>query len=120
MPRIQEDPKELDDENWSQFGDGGVRHTTPVTGYFQPCDFKPLNLESVLELEGQAGKRSVPCGIYPDLPPHEDVQQLFLLLASPYSAISDKLPPPECCPSAGKRRHVSDGRDVLSRTLGAV
>ena len=46
MPRIQEDKNQQPDpEYWSQFSDGGVRHPTPVAGYFPVCGAKTALLQ---------------------------------------------------------------------------
>ncbi len=116
MPRLQETKDESDSHNWPQFGDGGLRHTTPIVGYFQPCDFKGILIASFRALPSDGAS----CLNHPDIPAHEDLQEVIIVLANPYKAHDDRIPPPKCCPVTGARKHVSDGREVLSRTLGMV
>ncbi len=111
MPRIQENFVQTpDSENWSQFADGSIRHTTPVVGYF-PIRRTRAFTAAAREGAGQEGPLETPA----DIPPHGSLEQLFIVVASPYNPASDSLPTP-----ANGSRHVTDGREILKRTLIVV
>ena len=110
MPRIKQAGDDNNSENWHQFSDGGVRHATPVAGYFQPCDFKPLIAELKIE-------KKEPCTKYSYVPAHRQLKELMIVVANPYKPDGDDLPPPQCCPIDKQKRHVSDGKEILFRTL---
>lgn len=128
MPRIREDRNQpADSEYWSQFSDGGVRHPTPIAGYFPVCGAKTALLEQRFLKAPQAppppGRVDVFCD--PDRPapataPHGNLTQLFVVIANPYNPASDHLPPPGCCPDPKGIRHVRNGKEVLWRTLEVV
>ena len=123
MPRIREPGSTGDSEAWSQFSDGGVRHATPIAGYFQPCSVRAIAvLPQMLQAEEEVGTMSdrgvATCLDYEaDIPAHVNVEQLFLIVANPYDPKSDQIDPPSCCPDGTKRKHVSDGREIALRTL---
>lgn len=54
------------------------------------------------------------------VPPHEAVEQLFVIVTSPFSRDSDALPITDvkCC-KAGTRQ-LTDGRKILGRTLALM
>lgn len=41
MPLIRLRTDSIDSAKWTQFSDGGVRHTTPVPGYFPNSEYLP-------------------------------------------------------------------------------
>ncbi|HEV2020993.1 MAG TPA: patatin-like phospholipase family protein [Terriglobales bacterium] len=129
MPRIQEDKDQPPDpEYWSQFSDGGVRHPTPVAGYFPVCGVKTSLLQqqyrkAVPEPPSPPTRADVFCDPdrpAPAAPPHRNLTQLFVVIANPYDPASDHLPPPGCCPDPKGIRHVRNGKEVLWRTLEVV
>ena len=132
MPRIQEHKDQPpDSEYWSQFSDGGVRHPTPVAGYFPVCGVKTsLLLQQFLRVvPAPPAPPSPPTRVdvfcdpdrpAPATPPHRNLTQLFVLIANPYDPASDHLPPPGCCRDPKGVRHVRNGKEVLWRTLEVV
>lgn len=81
-----------------QFGDGGVRHATPVTSYFERCA-----AGSCLPLTGAL------------TPPHPRTEQLFVVVTSSYSERNDLMPvfnPKAIDPRTGA---IEDGRKILVR-----
>lgn len=126
MPRIQENEDQPKDSHyWSQFSDGGVRHPTPIAGYFPVCNVKQALLQKeflrpVAEPPAPPTRVNVFCD--PDRPipaavPHKNLTQLFVVIANPYDPTSDHLPPPGCCRDPKGMRHVKNGKEVLWRTL---
>ncbi len=132
MPRIKEHASQRDDRNyWSQFSDGGVRHPTPIAGYFPVCGVKRAlqkqrfpNPEPPPQTPPPAPQRldvfCDPDSPPPDALPHGNLTQLFVVIANPYNPHSDHLPPPGCCPDPNGVRHVRNGKEVLWRTLEVV
>ena len=128
MPRIQETKDQpADSRYWSQFSDGGVRHPTPVAGYFPVCGAKTALLQQQFirtpETPPAPGRVDVFCDPdrpAPAPPPHKNLMQLFVVIANPYDPASDHLPPPGCCPDPKGIRHVKNGKEVLWRTLEVV
>jgi len=132
MPRIQEDEKQpADSHYWSQFSDGGVRHPTPIAGYFPVCNVKTAMLlkeflrPAVVPPEPPAPPARVNVFCDPERPapatlPHKNLTQLFVVIANPYDPTSDHLPPPGCCRDPKGKRHVKNGKEVLWRTLEVV
>jgi len=130
MPRIQEDKNQPPNSRyWSQFSDGGVRHPTPVAGYFPVCGAKTARLQQRFLKPPEtttpppAGRVDIFCD--PNRPApgtmaHGNLTQLFVVIANPYNPASDHLPPPGCCPDPQGIRHVRNGKEVLWRTLEVV
>jgi hypothetical protein len=118
MPQIQDDPAITDKNQWVQFADAGLRRVTPVSSYFMTCDtaafpseaaLSPLS-ESRASCDNQRGKW---------IPAHENViNQLFVVMASPYSRSSDEVatPNPDDCCQKGTRK-FSNGHKILERTI---
>jgi hypothetical protein len=127
MPRIQEDKNQSADSHyWSQFSDGGVRHPTPVAGYFPVCGAKTALLQQRFLKPSETtppGRVDVFCDPNRPAPgtlPHGNLTQLFVVIANPYDPASDHLPPPGCCGDPKGIRHVKNGKEVLWRTLEVV
>jgi predicted acylesterase/phospholipase RssA len=128
MPRIQESKDQpLDSEYWSQFSDGGIRHPTPVAGYFPVCGAKTALLQQQFIRVPETPPSPRPVDVFcdperpaPAAPPHKNLTQLFVVIANPYDPASDHLPPPGCCPDPKGIRHVRNGKEVLWRTLEVV
>ncbi|MGH9491932.1 MAG: patatin-like phospholipase family protein [Terriglobales bacterium] len=128
MPRIQEEKNQpADSAYWSQFSDGGVRHPTPVAGYFPVCGAKTARLQQQFIRTPQTPPPAARVDVFcdPNRPapatlPHGSLTQLFVVIANPYNPASDHLPPPGCCPDPKGIRHVKNGKEVLWRTLEVV
>ena len=116
MPQIQDDAAITDSRQWTQFADAGVRRVTPVSSYFMTCDIPALPLHPV----NSKGPSSLSCNRQGKwIPAHEKpINQLFVIMTSPYSRSSDEAPipdPDECC-QKGTRKY-SDGHKILERTI---
>jgi predicted acylesterase/phospholipase RssA len=99
----------------NQFADGSLRRITPVNSYFVECNTTapPTRLLAVSE-ESPIDSCS------PDvaaLLAHELVQQLFVIVTSPYSRNSDYLPLADAAGDRNRPGQLTDGRKVLNRTL---
>lgn len=118
MPRIVDGSAADDPRQWPQSADGSLRHITPVASYFKVC--KPLepraNDSELVPAEGDRGEICSSSGDF-EAPPHEPVQQLFVIVTSPYSRNSDLLPVADthCCRPGSHQ--ITDGRKILGRTL---
>jgi len=102
---------------WPQFSDGGLRHITPVASYFKICraaDPAPAG-DSGIPIEDDCSSNSVF-----GAPPHTPVQQLFVIVTSPYPRDSDFLPPMDATCCRPGRHQITDGRKVLGRTLALM
>jgi hypothetical protein len=81
-----------------QFGDGGIRHATPVTSYFERC-----TSSACIPLTGAT------------TPPHPRIEQLFVVVTSSYAQRNDVKPlrdPTAVNPETGG---IDDGRKILVR-----
>jgi predicted acylesterase/phospholipase RssA len=81
-----------------QFGDGGLRHATPVTSYFERC-----TTSACIPLTGTT------------TPPHPRIEQLFVVVTSSYALRNDVKPlrdPTAVDPRTGG---IEDGRKILVR-----
>lgn len=81
-----------------QFGDGGVRHATPVTSYFERCTGGVCG-----PLTGSA------------TPPHPRVQQLFVVVTSAYTERDDRVPVFDEKAVDPRTGGIEDGRKILVR-----
>jgi hypothetical protein len=118
MPQIQDDPAITDKKQWMQFADAGVRRVTPVSSYFMTCDTTALPFEAALSPLSQS---LAPCDNQRGkwIPAHENViNQLFVVMSSPYSRSSDEVatPNPDDCCQKGTRK-FSNGHKILERTI---
>jgi len=77
-----------------QFGDGGFRHAVPVTGYFQHC---------TSQSDGSAAECTPLTGA--NTPPHPQIEQLFVVVTSPYEPNTERRP---------SSAPLDDGRKVLA------
>jgi Patatin-like phospholipase len=116
MPQIQDDPAITDKRQWSQFADAGVRRVTPVSSYFMTCD-APVD---PIHTANSPASSPAPCNRQGKwIPAHEKpINQLFVVMASPYSRSSDEAPIPdtdECCRKGTHK--FSDGHKILERTI---
>jgi predicted acylesterase/phospholipase RssA len=81
-----------------QFGDGGVRHSTPVTSYFEHC-----TTSACIPLTGVT------------TPPHPRIEQLFVVVTSPYAQRNDLKPLREPTAVDPETGGIEDGRKILVR-----
>lgn len=109
LPRIVDGSASDDPRQWPQFTDGGLRHITPVVSYFKTCRTEQFSGADNSENCNTSGNFIAP--------PHEAVQQLFVIVSSPYSRQSDLMPvhDPKCCRPG--TRQITDGRKILGRTI---
>ena len=117
MPKIPHGSAADDPKLWPQFTDGGLRHITPVAGYFKICE---AGISS--SNRGETSEAEVGCTSNSAFaaPAHESVEQLFVIVTSPYSRDSDLLPVTDskCCRPG--TRQITDGRKILGRTLALM
>ncbi len=123
MPRIPDD-QNPDSEYWPQYADGGLRHQTPISRYFDLCDIKVFAVSGAAAPLPRERATITPDGASPafarrnclsPVPLHEKVHELMIVMSSPYDQTSDRIPPPY--PADPKRKHVADGRKILERTV---
>jgi predicted acylesterase/phospholipase RssA len=81
-----------------QFGDGGIRHATPVTSYFTRC-----GAEGCVPLTGV------------HTPPHPHVEQLFVVVTSSYTQRDDSKPVRDDDIIDPRTGTIDDGRKILVR-----
>ncbi len=111
MPRILEAGSAEDPAAEVQFGDGSLRHITPVAGYFSVC--RSMRLVASLS----------PSGVTPDCTPpaftrdQGPLEQLFVIVTSPYSPASDSLPVGDPKTLRRGTRQITKGPKVLNRTI---
>lgn len=106
LPRMPSPTSGLDSE--IQYADGGVSHATPLAAYFSPCDFSPKLLFRDMKEFG----RLAPC-VASGLQEHSGpIKELFVVVANPYDPASASL--------ITKRTAISDGREILDRTLDVL
>jgi predicted acylesterase/phospholipase RssA len=120
MPRIRETGHADDPPPSVQYGDGSLRHITPVRRYFPVCRKHPDVLMASLLVLPPREEMDCDSGSGPGRTVQEPVQQLFVIVTSPYSRDSDLLPvtDPKCC-HAGKRE-ITKGPKILRRTLALM
>ncbi len=108
MPRIPQHPTQRPQDS-PQFGDGGIRHSTPVNSYFKICQMTVKSENGV----------AAPCTALgaENTPPHGRIEQLFIVLTTPYERKNDLRPVVN--PKAFKpgTSQITDGRLVMARTL---
>ncbi|HVN21002.1 MAG TPA: patatin-like phospholipase family protein [Dongiaceae bacterium] len=114
LPRIPDGSSADNPKLWPQFTDGGLRHITPVASYFKICKTSNAGLPAETNAN-DCSSNSVFAA-----PPHTEIQQLFVIVTSPYPRDSDFLPSMDasCCKRG--RRQITDGRKILGRTLALM
>ncbi|HEY3132435.1 MAG TPA: patatin-like phospholipase family protein [Acidobacteriota bacterium] len=103
MPRIKEDADAVEAR---QFGDASLRVITPIQSYFRNC---------VAE-DGVAGMQAEPRSVCQAMA-HDPLQQLFVVVTSPYDRSSDRLPVRDPNAFHHGTRLIENGKRVLMRTL---
>jgi len=109
MPRIQQSAEDTDAKQWIQYGDGGILNNTPLFNYFRKCGPQ--------DTQAQDGEEP-PCHAWLRIgtPAPENVQQLFVVVTSPFTKHVDHYPvEPKLL--AGGSKQVTDGRKILLRTV---
>jgi predicted acylesterase/phospholipase RssA len=112
MPRIQQSAQDTDDKQWIQYGDGGILNNTPIFNYFRKCE--PHD-------SPRQGADEPPClsWLRPGTPPPQNVQQLFVIVTSPFTKNVDRYPVPPKLLARGSKQ-VTDGRKILLRAIDLI
>ena len=111
MPRIQQSTGDTNVKERIQFADGGILNNTPISNYFHKC-------------EPQDSRRATagdPCLVWlrPGTPPPQNVQQLFVVVTSPFTKYLDRYPVEPKLLTQGSKQ-VTDGRKILLRTIDLI
>jgi predicted acylesterase/phospholipase RssA len=112
MPRIQQSAEETDVKQWVQYGDGGILNNTPIFNYFRKCEPQDNPQEGAVEPSCRSWLR-------PGTPPPQDVQQLFVIVTSPFTKNVDRYPVQTKLLAHGSKQ-VTDGRKILLRTIDLI
>jgi predicted acylesterase/phospholipase RssA len=118
LPQIPESAVESETQ---QFADGSLRHITPVDSYVVACKTSPARAHNGSTTVSDDHQSETCFGAHNDsMPAHELIQQLFVVVTSPYSRDLESWPvlDPKCCRPG--TRHISDGRKILNRTLALL
>ncbi len=99
-----------------QFGDGTLRHITPVAGYFPACS-TPRLLASLETPAGIAAGTGRECGQPARTRDQRPLEQLFVIVTSPYSRHSDSLAVSDLTSFRSGARQITKGPKVLNRSL---
>ena len=112
MPRIQQSTDDTNVKEWIQFGDGGILNNTPIFNYFKKCEPQ--------DSRGQTEDES-PClaWLRHGTPPPQNVQQLFVVVTSPFTKHMDHYPVDPKLLTRGSKQ-VTDGRKILLRMIDLV
>jgi hypothetical protein len=111
MPRIQQSTDDTDVKHWIQYGDGGILNNTPIFNYFRKCQ------PSVSR--GQATEPTCLSWLRPGTPPPQNLQQLFVVVTSPFTKNVDRFPTEPKLLAHGSKQ-VTDGRKILLRTIDLI
>jgi predicted acylesterase/phospholipase RssA len=111
MPRIQQSDQDTDAKQWIQYGDGGILNNTPIFNYFRKC--QPSGSR------GQATEPACLSWLRPGTPPPQDLQQLFVVVTSPFTKNVDRYPTEQKLLAHGSKQ-VTDGRKILLRTIDLI
>jgi hypothetical protein len=111
MPRIQQSDEDTNPKKWIQFGDGGILNNTPVFNYFRKC----------VQQEHPQPQDEINCiaWLRPGTPPPQDVQQLFIVVTSPFEKYEEHYPVESKLLAHGSRQ-VTDGKKILMRTADLI
>jgi predicted acylesterase/phospholipase RssA len=112
MPRIQQSAQDTDIKHWIQYGDGGILNNTPIFNYFRKCEPRD---------SPRQGPDEPPCLCWLHLgtPPPQNVQQLFVIVTSPFTKNVDRYPVQPKLLARGSKQ-VTDGRKILLRTIDLI
>jgi len=112
MPRIQQSAQDTDAKQWIQYGDGGILNNTPIFNYLRKCEPQ----DSPRQGDDEPTCRS---WLRPGTPPPQNVQQLFVIVTSPFTKNVDRYPVQQKLLASGSRQ-VTDGRKILLRTVDMI
>jgi predicted acylesterase/phospholipase RssA len=112
LPRIQQSAEDTDAKQWIQYGDGGILNNTPIFNYFRKCEPQ--------DSRGQgAAEPACLSWLRPGTPPPQNLQQLFVVVTSPFTKNVDRYPvEPELVDHGSKQ--LTDGRKILLRTVDLI
>jgi hypothetical protein len=112
MPRIQQSAQDTDAKQWIQYGDGGILNNTPIFNYFRKCEPQDAPRPEAFE---------PPCfsWLRPGTPPPQNVQQLFVIVTSPFTKNVDRYPVEPKLLDHGSKQ-VTDGRKIMLRTIDLI
>jgi predicted acylesterase/phospholipase RssA len=108
MPRIQQSTEDTDVKHWIQYGDGGILNNTPIFNYFRKCRASASR--------GQATEPTCLSWLRFGTPPPQNLQQLFVVVTSPFTKNVDRYPTEPKLLAHGSKQ-VTDGRKILLRTI---
>jgi predicted acylesterase/phospholipase RssA len=111
-PRIQQSAEDTDVKQWIQYGDGGILNNTPIFNYFRKC--QPHDTR-----EQGAPEPSCLSWLRPGTPPPQNLQQLFVVVTSPFTKNVDRYPMEPKLLAHGSKQ-VTDGRKILLRTVDLI
>jgi hypothetical protein len=86
LPIIGRPVRIRDGDATQQYVDASLRHITPILGYFRICSGEADQADGMVNF--------LPCDDT-RVPRHEKIEQLFIVLTSPYTPGSDLLPLPD-------------------------
>jgi predicted acylesterase/phospholipase RssA len=112
LPRIQQSAQDTDAKQWIQYGDGGILNNTPIFNYFRKCQ------PQVVQEQGAAEPACL-SWLRPGTPPPQNLQQLFVVVTSPFTKNVDRYPTESKLVDHGSKQ-VTDGRKILLRTVDLI
>jgi predicted acylesterase/phospholipase RssA len=112
MPRIQQSAEDTDIKQWIQYGDGGMLNNTPIFNYFRKCQPQDSRGEGAIEPVCLSW-------LSPGTPPPQNLQQLFVIVTSPFTKNVDHYPTEPKLLAHGSKQ-VTDGRKILLRTIDLI
>jgi len=112
MPRIQQSTDDTNVKHWIQFGDGGILNNTPIFNYFHKCEPQDSHAQ-------KPGAIACLTWLREGTPPPQDVQQLFVVVTSPFTENMDRYPVEPKLLARGSKQ-VTDGRKILMRTIDLI
>lgn len=115
LPKIPDESSSDDPRMWPQFSDASLRHMLPLSSYFKVCNSPSATGTAPPESSGSCAE-----DVSAVVPPHEPIEQLFVIATTPYTRDSDELPitDAKCCRPG--TRQMTDGRKILERTLAVI
>ena len=115
MPRIQQAEQDTDMKQWIQYGDGGILNSTPIFNYFRKCEPQDSPRQGV----DSAPRPACLSWLRTGTPPPQNVQQLFVIVTSPFTKNVDRYPAQPKLLDGGSKQ-VTDGRKILLRTIDLI
>src|SRR5436305_11154460 len=112
MPRIQQSEEDTDAKQWIQYGDGGILNNTPLFNYFRKCEPQDTQAQDGEEPSCHAWLRI-------GTPAPQNVQQLFVVVTSPFTKHMDHYPVEPKLLTRGSKQ-VTDGRKILLRMIDLI